>query len=203
MRRSHSAERVLCELIPVEAENIGLLALMLLQHSRRDARVVSGELITLEEQDRSRWDRGAISEGSILIEKALSLGPVGPYQLQAAIAALHTQAVTSEDTDWPQIVALYEKLLERNPSPVIALNRAVAVAMSGRLENGLEGIDDLGRTGVLDQYYLFHAARADLLRRLNRCGEAVQAYKKAASLATNNIEVEFLRRRLHQMEATR
>ncbi len=138
-----------------------------------------------------------------MIEEALSLGPVGPYQLQAAIAALHAQAVTSEDTDWLQIVALYEKLLERNPSPVIALNRAVAVAMSGRLENGLEGIDELGRSGVLDQYYLFHAARADLLRRLNRCGDAADAYKKAASLATNNIEVEFLRRRLHQMEATR
>jgi RNA polymerase sigma-70 factor (ECF subfamily) len=194
--------RVLCELLPVEAENIGLLALMLLQHSRRDARVVDGELITLEEQDRSRWDRAAISEGSILVEKALSLGPVGPYQLQAAIAALHAQAVTPEVTDWPQIVALYEKLLERNPSPVIALNRAVAVAMSGRLENGLNGIDDLGRTGVLDQYYLFHAARADLLRRLDRYGEAAEAYKKAASMATNNIEVDFLRRRLHQMEAT-
>jgi RNA polymerase sigma-70 factor (ECF subfamily) len=194
--------RVLCELLPVEAENIGLLALMLLQHSRRDARVVDGELITLEEQDRSRWDRAAISEGSILVEKALSLGPVGPYQLQAAIAALHAQAVTPEVTDWPQIVALYEKLLERNPSPVIALNRAVAVAMSGRLENGLNGIDDLGRTGVLDQYYLFHAARADLLRRLDRYGEAAEAYKKAASMATNNIEVDFLSRRLHQMEAT-
>jgi RNA polymerase sigma-70 factor (ECF subfamily) len=191
--------RVLCELLPGEAENIGLLALMLLQHSRRDARVVSGELITLEEQDRSRWDRGAISEGSMLIEKALSLGPVGPYQLQAAIAALHAQAVTSEETDWPQIVALYDKLLERNPSPVVALNRAVAVAMSGRLENGLDGIDDLGRTGVLDQYYLFHAARADLLRRLNRYDESAEAYKKAASLATNSIEVDFLKRRLHQM----
>jgi RNA polymerase sigma-70 factor (ECF subfamily) len=175
---------------------------MLLQHSRRDARVVSGELITLEEQDRSRWDRVAISEGSTLVEKAMRVGPVGPYQLQAAIAALHAQAVTSEDTDWPQIVALYEKLLERNPSPVIALNRAVAVAMSGRLENGLEGIDDVGRTGVLDQYYLLHAARADLLRRLNRYGEAAQAYRQAASLATNSIEVHFLRRRLQQMEAT-
>ena len=193
--------RVLCELVPGEAENIGLLALMLLQHSRRDARVVNGELITLEEQDRSRWDRGAISEGLTLVEEALSLGPVGPYQLQAAIAALHVQAVTSEETDWPQIAALYEKLLERNPSPVIALNRAVAIAMSGRLEDGLNCIEELGRTGVLDQYYLFHAARADLLRRLNQNGDAEAAYHKAAALATNRIEVDFLNRRLRQLPA--
>jgi RNA polymerase sigma-70 factor (ECF subfamily) len=191
--------RVLCELLPTEAESMGLLALMLLQHSRRDARVVDGELITLEEQDRSRWDRGAIAEGLTLVEKSLSLGPVGPYQLQAAIAALHTQAITSEETDWPQIAALYEKLLQRNPSPVIALNWAVAVAMSGRLEDGLTRIEELGRTGALDQYYLFHAARADLLRRLNQNRAAAAAYRTAASLATNPVEVEFLNRRLRQL----
>ena len=191
--------RVLCELLSGEAENIGILALMLLQHSRRDARVVNGELITLEEQDRSRWDQSAISEGLSLVERALSLGPVGPYQLQAAIAALHAQAVTSEETDWLQIAALYEKLLEKNPSPVIALNRAVAVAMSGRLEDGLNRIEELGRTGVLDQYYLFHAARADLLRRLNQNRDAAAAYQKAAALATNPVEVNFLNWRLRQL----
>ena len=193
--------RVLCELLPQEAENMGLLALMLLQHSRRETRVVNGELTTLEEQDRSRWDRGAISEGLMLVEKALSLGPVGPYQLQAAIAALHAQAVIPEETDWPQIAALYEKLLELNPSPVIALNGAIAVAMSENLEAGLNRIEELGRTGVLDQYYLFHAARADLLRRLNRNGAAAAAYQKAAALATNPVEVGFLNRRLRQLPA--
>ena len=174
---------------------------MLLQHSRRKARVVNGELITLEEQDRSRWDRDAISEGLMLVEKALTLGPVGPYQLQAAIAALHAQAVTPEETDWPQIAALYGKLLEMNPSPVVALNGAIAVAMSRRLEEGLDRIEELGRTGVLDQYYLFHAARADLLRRLNRNVVAAAAYRKAAALATNPVEVDFLNRRLRQLPA--
>src|SRR5713226_2364044 len=122
--------RVLCELLPQEAENIGLLALMLLHGSRRDARVLNRELVTLEEQDRSLWDRAAISEGLTLVEKGLRLGPVGPYQLQAAIAALHAQASVSAETDWRQIAALYEKLLEWNPSPVIALNHAIAIAMS-------------------------------------------------------------------------
>jgi RNA polymerase sigma-70 factor (ECF subfamily) len=192
--------RVLCELLPREAENTGLLALMLLHHSRRDARVVNGELITLEEQNRSLWDRDAISEGLILVERALRTGPVGPYQLQAAIAALHAQAQTAEETDWRQIATLYEKLMELNPSPVIGLNHAVAVAMSGRLEDGLDRIEDLGQAGVLDQYYLFHAARADLLRRLNRFAEAGAAYQRAAALATNPIELEFLKRRLSQME---
>jgi len=193
--------RVLCELLPREAETIGLLALMLLQHSRRDARVVHGELITLEEQDRSRWDRATISEGLILVEEALVLGPVGPYQLQAAIAALHARAATSEETDWPQIAALYEELLKVNPSPVIALNHAVAVAMGGRLEHGLSIIEELGRSGALDQYYLFHAARADFLRRLNRRDSAAAAYREAASLATNQVERDFLHRRLRELEA--
>jgi len=191
--------RVLCELLPTEAENIGLLALMLLHHSRRDARVVNGQLITLEEQDRSRWYRDAISEGLTLVDQALSSGPAGPYGLQASIAALHAQALTSGETDWPQIAALYEKLLERNPSPVIALNRAVAVAMSGRPEDGLNCIEELGRTGLLDRYYLFHAARADLLRRLNQNRAAAAAYREAAALATNPVEVDFLNRRLRQL----
>ena len=193
--------RVLCELIPGDAESLGLLALMLLHDSRRDARIVHGELITLEEQDRSLWDRSAIAEGLISVEKALKMGTTGPYQLQAAIAALHAQSNTSTGTDWQQIAALYEKLMELNPSPVIALNHAVAVAMSAGIEIGLKRIDDLGRAGALDQYYLFHAARADLLRRLNRYGEAAAAYEQAASLATNSIELDFLKRRLRRMEA--
>jgi RNA polymerase sigma-70 factor (ECF subfamily) len=192
--------RVLCELLPREAENKGLLALMLLHHSRRDARVLNGELVTLEEQDRSRWDRGAISEGLMLVETALNLGPAGPYQLQAAIAALHAEAARSDDTDWPQIAGLYEKLLEMNPSPVVALNHAVAVAMDGRLEAGLNRIEALARGSQLDRYYLFHAARADLLRRLNQNSDAAAAYRTAAALATNPVEVDFLNRRLRQLK---
>lgn len=192
--------RVLCELLPREGENKGLLALMLLHHSRRDARVLNGELVTLEEQDRSRWDRSAISEGLMLVETALNLGPAGPYQLQAAIAALHAEAARSYDTDWRQIAGLYEKLLEMNPSPVVALNHAVAVAMDGRLEAGLNRIEALARGSQLDRYYLFHAARADLLRRLNQNSDAAAAYRKAAALATNPVEVDFLNRRLRQLK---
>ena len=191
--------RVLSELLPDEAESVGLLALMLLHDSRRDARIISGELVTLEEQDRSLWDRSAISEGLILIEKALNIGRPGPYQLQAAIAALHSQAEKPEATDWQQIAELYKRLFELNPSPVIALNHAVAVAMSAGLEKGLKRIDDLGVSGALDHYYLFHAARADLLRRLNRRVEAAEAYEHAASLATNRIEQDFLKRRLRDI----
>ena len=194
--------RVLNELIPEDAESLGLLALMLLHDSRRDARIVHGELITLEEQDRSLWDRSAIAEGLISVEKALKMGRTGPYRLQAAIAALHAQANASTETDWRQIAALYQMLLELNPSPVIALNHAVAVAMSAGIEDGLKRIDDLGRTSALDRYYLFHAARADLLRRLNRYSDAAEAYQRAARLATNSIELDFLKRRLRQMEAS-
>ena len=192
--------RVLCELLPDEPENMGLLALMLLHDSRRHARVSHGELITLEEQDRSLWDRAAISEGSMLVEKALRTGPLGPYQLQAAIGALHAQAGSSAETDWPQIAALYGKLFDLNPTPVIALNQAVAVAMSGAIEDGLQRIDELGRSGSLAEYYLLHAARADLLRRLRRYAEAVAAYRTAILLTANRIELEFLRRRLQETE---
>ena len=191
--------RVLCELLPQDTENIGLLALMLLQDSRRNARVVDAELATLEEQDRSLWDQAAITEGVALVEKALRLGSAGPYQIQAAIAALHAQAGTPGETDWRQIAVLYERLLEMNPSPVIALNHAVAVAMSEGIEQGLSEIDDLGRSGALDHYYLFHAARADLLRRLDRIGEAAAAYERAAGLATNRVEVNFLIRQLERL----
>lgn len=190
--------RTLCELLPQEAENIGLLALMLLQDSRRNARVAHGALVTLEEQDRSLWDRVAIEEGSSLVERGLRIGPAGPYQIQAAIAALHSDSKSSAETDWPQIAALYEALLRLTPSAVIALNHAAAVAMSGRIEEGLKQIDDL--SGSLDQYYLFHAARADLLRRLHRYPEAATAYRQALGLATNRLEIDFLSRRLRQIE---
>jgi RNA polymerase sigma-70 factor, ECF subfamily len=191
--------RVLCELLPRDPESTALVALMLLQHSRRDARVVDGQLATLEEQDRSRWDGAMIAEGLLLVEEALGAGQAGPYQLQAAIAALHAEAARAEETDWRQIAALYRRLLALNPSPVIALNHAVAVAMSGRLEEGLQLIEELGRAGALDQYYLFHAARADLLRRLMRKSEAAAAYQRAVELATNPVELEFLRRRLGEL----
>ena len=195
--------RVLCDLIPEEPETMGLLSLMLLQDSRRDARVVAGRLVTLEEQDRSRWDQAEIREGLALIEKALRLHRAGAYQLQAAIAALHAEAKTSQATDWRQIAALYERLLAINPSPVIALNHAIAVAMSGELEQGLERIDALGPSGDLNAYYLFHAARADILRRLNRPEEAAAAYKKALQLATNTVERDFLEQRLRETSTAR
>lgn len=191
--------RVLCELLPNEPENIGLLALMLLQNSRRRARVNDrGELVTLEEQDRSLWDRKEIEEGLRLVPKALAMGRVGKYQLQAAIAAVHCEANTADETDWPQIVALYEELMRYSSSPVIALNHAAAVAMAEGAENGLRLIDAAGASHTLDNYYLFHAARADLLRRLNRFPEARAAYEQALSLTTNLIEQNYIRRRLDE-----
>jgi RNA polymerase sigma-70 factor (ECF subfamily) len=193
--------RVLWHLLPGEPESGGLLALMLLQDSRRNARVVGGDLITLEEQDRGLWDRAAISEGLALIESTMRAGCAGAYQLQAAIAALHSQASTPKDTDWLQISALYERLFALNPYPVIALNHAVAIAMSGKLDEGLRRIELLGETDGLKSYYLLHAARADLLRRLNRDGEAADAYRQAAGLATNRVEKDFLDRRLIYMQA--
>ncbi len=188
--------RVLCELMPLEPENLGLLALMLLHDSRRETRVVDGELVTLEDQDRSLWDRGAIAEGRVLVERALRLGPLGPYQLQAAIAAVHAEAATAGETDWRQIEALYDRLAGMNKSPVVALNRAVAVAMSRGLEEGLERIEELKG---LDQYYLFHAARADILRRMGRREEAAVGYRRALLLASNQVEQGFLRRRLREV----
>ena len=191
--------RVLCGLLPQEAESAGLLALMLLHDSRRNARMRGGALVTLEEQDRTLWDRDAIAEGLLLVERALKLGPVGPYQFQAAIAGLHTQAPTPEATDWRQIAAIYQKLMQSNPTPVVALNHAVAVALSAGLAEGLTLIDQLGESGALDDYYLFHAARADLLRRLQRHHDAAEAYRRAATLATNAVELDFLNRRIIQL----
>lgn len=191
--------RVLCELLPDEAENMGLLALMLLHDSRRDARVVNSALITLEEQDRALWDHDEIAEGLVLVEKALRRGPLGPYQLQAAIAAVHAGAETPGATDWAEIAALYERLLEFNDFVVVRLNHAVAVAMSAGFDEGLRRIDALGTSGELDRYYLFHAARADILRRMSRNEEARESYQRALALASNRVEQEFLKRRLAEV----
>jgi RNA polymerase sigma-70 factor (ECF subfamily) len=193
--------RTLCELMRSEPENIGLLALMLLHDSRRDTRVnAQGELVTLEEQDRSLWNREQIVEGLLLVEQALRMRRPGPYQLQSAIAALHAQAEKAEDTDWRQIAALYERLLEMQPSTVIALNHAVAVAMGDDMEKGLTLINQLGESGTLDSYYLYHSARAEILRRLHRPAEAAEAYKRALSLTANAVERRYLRRRLAATE---
>jgi RNA polymerase sigma-70 factor (ECF subfamily) len=196
--------RLLCQLLPDEPENSGLLGLMLLQDSRRNARTdQQGELVTLEEQNRSLWKRDQIAEGVRLVETALSRGRAGSYQIQAAIAAVHSEAGTAEETDWDQIVALYNELMRINSSPVVALNRAAAVAMSDSIEAGLKLIEDLGAAGTLDQYYLFHAAQADLLRRLNRREEAATAYQRALLLTTNHVERQYLRKRLAEVTCRR
>jgi RNA polymerase sigma-70 factor (ECF subfamily) len=190
--------RVLVDLMPGQAENLGLLALLLLHDSRRAARcTAAGELITLEEQDRSLWDHGQIQQGLALVDRARPMRAPGPYQLQAAIAALHAQAASSGETDWRQIAALYRRLFRLQPSTVIQLNHAVAVAMGDGLEQGLALIDALSG---LDEYYLFHASRADLLRRLHRGNEATQAYERALALTANEVERQYLRRRLQQLK---
>lgn len=192
--------RTLCELIPNLPENLGLLALMLLHDSRRETRVCSeGELVLLEEQDRSLWNRTQIKEGVELVERALRLRAIGPYQLQAAIAAVHAEAAIAQDTDWEQIAALYCELYRLHPSATVALNHAVAVAMSEGLEQGLLLVDNIGGSGALDRYHLYHAARADLLRRLSRQEEALVAYRTALSLTANAVERRFLRRRIAEL----
>lgn len=191
--------RVLCELLPNEPENIGLLALLLLQNSRRKARVNDrGELVTLEEQDRSLWNRAEINEGLHLLESALAQRRIGNYQLQAAIAAVHCGAAIAEQTDWRQIVALYEELMRLSSSPVIALNHAAAIAMDRGPEQGLNLMEAARVRDRLENYYLYHAARADLLRRANRPTEATAAYERALSLTTNLIEQNYIRRRLQE-----
>jgi RNA polymerase sigma-70 factor (ECF subfamily) len=193
--------RVLCELMPDEAEAIGLLALMLLHDARRDARAgPGGELIVLEEQDRSKWRREQIDEGSGLVERALRMRRTGPYQVQAAIAALHCQAAEAGSTDWAQIAALYGELLRLQPTPVVALNRAVAVAMAQRPADGLLLLDDAGLAAELDRDHHYHAARAHLLRRAGSKVEAAAAYRRALALATNEIERTYLERRLAEVE---
>jgi RNA polymerase sigma-70 factor (ECF subfamily) len=189
--------KLLAALMPDEPEALGLVALMLLHDSRRDARVgPGGELVLMEDQDRRRWDRAEIEEGTRLLDHALALHRPGSYQLQAAIAALHAQAPSAADTDWPQIAALYEALLRRLPTPVVALNHAVAVAETGQVSEALALIDGIDG---LDRYHHLHGARADLLRRLGRREEAAAAYRQALELAGNPAERSFLRGRLEQL----
>jgi RNA polymerase sigma-70 factor (ECF subfamily) len=180
----------------------GLVALMLLHDSRRDARSDdAGNLIVLEEQDRSRWNRQQINEALPLVEQALRRGP-GPFAVEAAIAALHCEATRAEDTDWPQIVRLYDVLQRLQPSPIISLNRAVAVAMVDGPQRALALIDKLAATGELDGYHLLHATRADLLRRSGMSADAAACYERALALVTNKSERRFLERRLHEVQAS-
>jgi len=182
------------------AETTALVALMLLQDSRRDARLnEAGDLVVLEDQDRRRWDQRQIAEALPLVEEALRGGP-GPYALQAAIAAVHCRAARAEDTDWPQIVGLYDLLERLQPSPIVSLNRAVAVAMVEGPMPALALIDALAATGDLDGYHLLHAARADLLRRAGSSVEAAKSYARALALVTNDSERRFLERRLREVQ---
>jgi RNA polymerase sigma-70 factor, ECF subfamily len=191
--------RVLIALLP-EAEALGLLGLMVLQDSRRTARTTpTGDLILLEDQDRSLWNRGQIAEGVSLVQRALSMGQVGPYTLQAAIAVAHAQATSSTTTDWAQIVQLYDILMQSNPSPVVELNRAVAVAMRNNPLAGLELVDAILARGDLGSYHLAHAARADLCRRLGRTAEARTSYRRALDLTQQEPERRFLERRLSEL----
>ena len=192
--------RLLAELQP-EPEVIGLLALMLLQESRRAARTSpAGELILLENQDRALWNRQQIAEGLALVEQARKSRRFGSYTLQAAIAAIHAEAKSAAATDWRQIVSLYDQLARIQPSPVVHLNRAVAVAMSDGLEAGLAQVDALLEHGELTNYYLAHSARADMCRRLGRTDEARAAYEKALALTQQEPERQFLRERIRQLK---
>jgi RNA polymerase sigma-70 factor (ECF subfamily) len=192
--------KLLAVLMPDEAEALALLALLLLQDCRREARVGgNGELVLLEDQDRSQWNGSRIEEGLRVLGRARSLRRPGPYLLQAEIAAMHARAATWEETNWPKIVALYERLAFVAPSPVVELNRAVAVALADGPEAGLELVE---RIDGLDRYHLLHATRADLLRRLGRREEAAAAYRRAVELASNQAERSFLERRLAEVGAT-
>ena len=192
--------RTLCELMPGVPENLGLLALMLLHDSRRETRVSSsGELIPLEEQNRALWNGAQMEEGRRLVERALRLQQVGVYQLQAAIAAVHTEAAAARDTDWKQIALLYRELERVHPTATVMLNGAVAVAMSEGPEQGLVLLDGVDLSGALGSYHLYHAARADLLRRLLRKEEAMASYRIALSLTANAVERRYLRRRIEEL----
>jgi RNA polymerase sigma-70 factor (ECF subfamily) len=206
IRRELSGEairlaRLVVELLPDEPEAEGLLALMLLHDARREARVgPDGELVLIEDQDRARWDGARIREGQALVERALRRGQPGSYQLQAAIAALHDAAPSADATDWPQIAVLYEALRRHDPSPVVELNLAVAVAMADGPATGLAMIEALSATDALAGYPYLHAARADLLRRLGRWSEAAEAYRRALELTSNGSERVFLERRRQAVE---
>jgi RNA polymerase sigma-70 factor (ECF subfamily) len=196
--------KLLRGLLPEASEVGGLLALMLLHDSRRTARTdARGDLVTLEEQDRSLWDQEQIAEGQALAVAALRRGGGGFYALQAAIAALHAQAARAADTDWPQIAALYALLLRLHPSPVVALNHAAAVAMGQRLDRGLRLIEQLEASGELESYHLLPAAKADILRRLGRPAEAAAAYERALRLVTHDAERRYLERRLREVRSER
>jgi RNA polymerase sigma-70 factor (ECF subfamily) len=207
LRKSLSDEairlsRALVQLMAAEPEAAGLLALMLLQHSRRRARVDGeGELVALEDQDRSQWERGEIDEATRLLKEALLKGRVGPYQLQAAIAACHATAIDAASTDWVEIAALYGWLVTVMPSPVVELNRAVAVAMADGPAAGLALVEALAAAPELRAYHLLHATRADLLRRLGRRIEAAQSYREALALTGSDAERRFLERRLAEVSS--
>jgi RNA polymerase sigma-70 factor, ECF subfamily len=189
--------------LAADPEPLGLLALMLLHHARRDARLdAAGDLVLLEVQDRTRWDRSEIAEGVAILDRALALHRPGPYQIQAAIAALHDQARRAADTDWRQIALLYTSLARMAPSPVVELNQAAAVAMVAGPVAGLALLDRLHLDAALDSYHLYHAARADLLRRAGRHAEAVDAYGRALALCQNTIERRYLQRRLAELSVT-
>ena len=188
--------RLLVELMPDEPEALGLLALMLLAESRRDARTdETGDLVPLAEQDRRRWDRDLTAEGQAIVRRCLRINRPGPYQLQAAINAVHADAPTAAQTDWGQILRLYDRLQALAPTPVVALNRAVAVAEVDGPAGALRIVDGLD----LEGYYLFHAIRAELLRRLGRSGDAAEAYERALTLTQNGAERAYLRRRLGEL----
>ena len=203
-RRALTAEairltRVVIKLMPYEAEPRGLLALMLLHEARRASRTDDGALVPLERQDRSRWDRELIAEGVTTLDTALGMHRPGAYQVQAAIAACHATAPDAASTDWPQIATLYAELARLTPSPVVELNRAVAVAMSAGIDAGLALVDELDAGGKLDGYHLLPATRADLLRRAGRTAEAATAYRQAIELAPTEPERRYLEERLHQL----
>jgi RNA polymerase sigma-70 factor (ECF subfamily) len=205
VRHSLSAEairlaRVLTRLMPEEPEAAGLLALMLLHDARRTARLdARGDLVTLEDQDRSLWDTAEISEGTGLLQDALRRGRPGPYQVQAAIAACHATAPAAEGTDWPQIAALYGELAKLTPTPVVELNYAVAVGMARGPAAGLPLVQALEASGKLAGYHLLPATRADFLRRLGRDAEAAAAYREALELTSTDAERRYLHRRLAEV----
>ena len=203
-RRALTAEaihlaQVLAGLLPHEPEPRGLWALMLLHEARRTTRTDDGVLVTLENQDRSRWNRGLIADGVAVLDQALAMRRSGPYQVQAAIAACHATAADAASTDWPQIAVLYAELARLAPSPVVELNRAVAVAMADGIPAGLALVDELADSGRLDGYHLLPATRADLLRRAGRGAEARVAYEEALRLATTDAERRYLTGRLHEV----
>ena len=195
--------RILCALLPEHAETKGLLALMLLSDSRRFARVdAHGDFVPLEAQNRARWDRAKITEGLALVEASLSKGPAGPYAIQAAISALHAQAPTFQDTDWPQIVALYEVLQSRAPNPILTVNQAVALSYAQTPDAGLALLDCVAHDPKLAAYQPYHTCRADLLARVGRAGDAALSYQRAIDLSPSKAQARFLQQRLNALQNT-